>query len=223
MGTKLHHTTFDPSMVAPTLRLPSTAPFPTFISGRVTWGLSKITLPGNPPIAGQSRSYRGPTNSNRGAMLGIAAVSVSLLAVLIQALAFLHPYLETGSSDWQALTGGTRPIAVQSPSNRGPIAEFGVKLRFAASSPCQQSDLKSTVWACNDSRGNFCARPRSQNERDVRRHHATSTFIIISLPHGKPFLTPRQLLDDESEELSLLLRLLLFSALAAPAFFAAIF
>ena len=43
-----------------------------------------------PPIAGQSRSNRGPTGSNRGATLGIAAVSVSSSAVLSQALAFLH-------------------------------------------------------------------------------------------------------------------------------------
>ena len=113
------------------------------------WGVSKITLPGNPPIAGQSRSNRGPTNSNRGAMLGIAAVSVSRLAVLSQALAFLHPYLETGSSDGQALTGGTRPIAVQSPV-AVQSRNSAVKLWFAAFSPGQQSDLESAVWACAD-------------------------------------------------------------------------
>ena len=48
-------------------------------------GLYKITLPGDPPIAGQTRSNRCPTGSNRGATLGIAAASV-----LSQTLAFLH-------------------------------------------------------------------------------------------------------------------------------------
>ena len=60
------------------------------------WGLYRITLPGDPAIAGQSRSNRDPTDSNRGAALVIAAVSVSVFAVLSQALACLHPYLETG-------------------------------------------------------------------------------------------------------------------------------
>ena len=53
------------------------------------WCLDLIfTLPGDAPIAGQSRSNRDRTNSNR-----IAAVFVSLFAVLPQ-LAFLHSYRE---------------------------------------------------------------------------------------------------------------------------------
>ena len=45
------------------------------------WGLYKITLPGDPAIAGQSRPNRDPTNASRGATLVIVAVSVSLFAV----------------------------------------------------------------------------------------------------------------------------------------------
>ena len=37
-----------------------------------------------------------------------------------------------------------------------------------------------------DSKENFCSSPRSQNLRDVRRHHATSKRIVNSLPFRAP-------------------------------------
>ena len=115
------------------------------------------------------------------------AVAVSRLAVLSQALAFLHPYPETGSSE--ALTGGTRPIAVQSPSNRGPIAAFGGETSVCSFQPLPAIRFGKHCLGLRKrkhSKGNFCARPHSQNEQDVRRQHATSIFMIITLPFRGP-------------------------------------
>ena len=88
----------------------------------INLGVCQITLPGDPPTAGQSRSNRGPTGSNRGATLGIAAVSVSSSAVLSQASAGLPPYnWKKEESDVARMGKGSLVQLVQSPSNRRPI------------------------------------------------------------------------------------------------------
>ena len=92
-------------------------------------GCTKLLCLGPPPnrrpIAIQSRSHRFQSRSN----VGHRCCFCFAFRCLISSAAFLHPCLETGrkcrSSDGQGLTGETRPIAVQSRSNRGPIAEFG--------------------------------------------------------------------------------------------------
>ena len=95
-------------------------------------------------------------------------------------------------SDVARMGRGSLVELVQSPSNRGQSWNSAAKLGFAASSPCQQADLESIVWPCanqinfQDSKGNFSSSPRKQNQRDVRRHHATSKLIINSLPFRGP-------------------------------------
>ena len=72
---------------------------------------------------------------------------------------------------------------VQSPSNRGPIAEFGGETSACSFQPLPAIRFGKHCLGLrrrNHSRGNFCARPRSQNEREVRRQRATSILMIIS-------------------------------------------
>ena len=84
-------------------------------------GCTTKTLPGDPPpIAGQSRYNRDPTGPNRGATLGIAAVSVSSFAILSQALAFSHITGNKKEVTWL----GWAAAHWWNSSNRRPIASF---------------------------------------------------------------------------------------------------
>ena len=85
-------------------------------------------------------------------------------------------------SDVARIGRGSLVELVQSLSNCGPIAEFGGK-----TSVCKQ------IWKALALRKRnqllalkSCSSERSQNQRDVRRHHATSKLVIISLPFRGP-------------------------------------
>ena len=143
----------------------------------VCGGCRKVTLFGDPPIAGQSRSNRGPAGSNRGATLGIARFEFRRL--ISSAGLPAYNWKQEGG-DVARMGRGSLVELVQSPSNRGPITEFGGKTSVCGFQTLPASRFGKHCLALHKRnqllrlQRNACSSPRSQNQRDVRRHHATS-------------------------------------------------
>ena len=175
-------------------------PSAPFTSQRLTdciWGLCKITLPGDPPIAGQSRSNRGPTDSNRGATLVIAAVSIRFsLFYLKRWPSSIHTWKLEGR-DVARMGRASLVKFVQSPSNCGPIAELGGETLVCSFQSLPKSRFRQ--HSLNLDRRNqhtafkkklFRERVQSKCARRASgaqsKHHAASEFTIIALPFRGP-------------------------------------
>ena len=100
----------------------------------VIWELFKITSSATGPIAGQSRPNRRPSNPNRGTILIDVALYASFTWNLTwrdcdKDMVTRRPLLKLGMS----------PIAIQSRSNRAPIADSVVCVRVLFYIDCLRS------------------------------------------------------------------------------------
>ena len=115
---------FEPSLVPE--KLVTRGQLPAIQVTRKRW--AKLICLGTPSIAGQSRSNRGPTDSNRGATLVIAAVSVRFsLSYLKRWPSSIHTWKLEGS-DIARMGRALLVTFVQSPSNRRPTRNSAAKL-----------------------------------------------------------------------------------------------
>ena len=123
------------------------------------WELFKITSSATGPIAGQSRPNRRPSNPNRGTILIDVALYASFTWNLTwrdcdKDMVTRRPLLKLGMS----------PIAVQSRSNRAPIADSVVCVRVLFYIDCLSSrhnqpckaKISNRRWYCWYSCGNTC-------------------------------------------------------------------
>ena len=142
-----------------------------------------LTSPNRRPIAIQSQSHKFQSRSNVGHRCCFCFTFGRLIssAGLPPSMPGSRKLGWAGTHWWNSCN--RRPIAVQSRSSRGiRRRNFGFQPLPAIRFGKHCLGLRRR----NHSRGNFCTRPRSQNERDVRRQHATSIFMIIVLPFRGP-------------------------------------
>ena len=95
-------------------------------------------------------------------------------------------------SDVARMGRGSLVELVQSQSNHRPIANFGGETSACSFQPLPASRFAKHPLARHKRktfrtlRGNSCTSPRSQNQRDVRRHRTMSKLTINLLPFRGP-------------------------------------